>query len=120
MLGWTLVTIGFGLVSLLKYDSSQGAWIGFPIVLGIGLGVLYSSTQFPVMAPLLPSQQAHAMAFFGFVRSFGQVVGVTIGATVLQNELNKSLPASFVESLNEAHGGGAEIAFAAIPVIKTM
>lgn len=54
------------------------------------------------------------MAFYGFTRAFGQVFGIAIGSTILQNELTKNLPAEFAAQVG---GEGSEIAFAAIPLI---
>ncbi|SCZ90253.1 BZ3500_MvSof-1268-A1-R1_Chr1-3g01871 [Microbotryum saponariae] len=115
LFGWALAMIGFGLTSMLKYNSSKAAWTG-PIIAGIGMGILYSATNFPVLAPLKPSQQPHAMAFFAFVRSFGQVLGISIGSTILQNQLAKNLPEAFLAMFH----GNAEIAFPAIPIIPTL
>lgn len=56
------------------------------------------------------------MAFYGFARNFGQTVGVAIGATILQNELTKSLPAGYLAEI----GGTAEGAVAAIPGIVAL
>ncbi|GAA5833067.1 hypothetical protein JCM11251_006502 [Rhodosporidiobolus azoricus] len=114
-IAWTFATIGTGLLSLLKWDSGTAMWASFSVITGIGLGILYASTNFPVLAPLRPAQQPHAMAFYGFVRSFGQVFGIAIGSTVLQNELAKKLPEAFA-----AQFGQGEIAFAAIPYIKSL
>ena len=47
------------------------------------------------------------------MRAFAQTWGITISATILQNELKKKLPADFVAQFP----GGVEIAYAAIPVI---
>ncbi|ORY69454.1 iron permease [Leucosporidium creatinivorum] len=116
LIGWALIIIGFGLTSMLRWDSPKGAWVGYPIVMGLGLGIIYAATNFPVLAPLKPSQQPHAMAFYGFVRSFGQVFGIAIGSTILQNQLTKNLPAEFTAQL----GGSAEIAFSSIPLIADL
>ena len=35
-----LSMIGFGLLSLLKYDSSIGQWVGYQIVAAVGTGIL--------------------------------------------------------------------------------
>lgn len=56
------------------------------------------------------------MAFFGFTRAFGQVFGIAIGSTVLQNQLTKNLPSEFTSQL----GGSSEIAFSAIPLIANL
>ena len=55
-------------------------------------------------------------AFFSFSRTFAQTWGVTIGSTVLQNRLASTLPAQFTAQFPS----GAQIAYAAIPVIHTL
>jgi hypothetical protein len=47
---------------------------------------------------------------------YHQVWGVTIGGTILQNELHKRLPADFITKFP----GGTEIAYSIIPVIRTL
>ncbi|GAA5985852.1 hypothetical protein JCM11641_005320 [Rhodosporidiobolus odoratus] len=114
-IGWAFIVLGMGLFTLLKWDSSKAMWAGFSVIAAIGLGILYAATNFPVLAPLKPAQQPHAMAFFGFVSAFGQVFGIAIGSTILQNQLAKTLPADFA-----AQFGEGEIAYAAIPYIKSL
>jgi hypothetical protein len=118
-------------------ETQDSSFLISPIVMGVGLGILYGATQFAVLAPIKPSEQPHAvrapllslfaainhtecsstqMAFYGFTRAFGQVFGIVIGSTVLQNELTKNLPSEFVAQF----GGSSDIAFAAIPVISTL
>lgn len=67
-------------------------------------------------SPVPVSQNAPALAFFMFLRNFAQVWGVSIGGTVLQNELRKRLPAE----LSAQIPGGATIAYSAIPLIKDL
>ncbi|KAM0752456.1 iron permease [Meredithblackwellia eburnea MCA 4105] len=117
--GWGLMMVGFGLMTLLQANSSKGAWVGYPIIVGCALGALYAATNFPVLAPLKPSDQALAQAFYGFQRSFGQVFGIAIGSTILQNQLIKKLPAEFFQTL-EGTGSDAGLAFAAIPLISKL
>ncbi|GAA6060654.1 hypothetical protein JCM10212_001210 [Sporobolomyces blumeae] len=113
VLGWMLAVIGTGLMTLLEWDSVKAAWVGYPVIVGCGVGLLYSATNFAVLAPVTPAQQPLAIAFYGFSRNFGQVFGIAIGSTILQNRLNSLLPRSFA-----AEFGSGEIAFAVIPVIK--
>ncbi len=68
-LGWAFSLVGFGTLSILTADSSTAMWASFTVIVGIGLGLLYSSTTFPVLAPLKPEQQPAAMGSFNFVRS---------------------------------------------------
>ncbi|KAI0742411.1 major facilitator superfamily domain-containing protein [Daedaleopsis nitida] len=116
VLGWILSIIGYGLLSILQANSSTGQWVGFQIVVSAGTGVLFSSTVFPVLAPLPVSRTASALAFFSFTRAFSQVWGITIGSSILQNRLERTLPPEF----NARFPAGAQIAYAAIPVIRTL
>ncbi|BGP41619.1 hypothetical protein JCM10449v2_005610 [Rhodotorula kratochvilovae] len=137
LVGWLFAIVGYGLLTLLKADSSRNMWAGFTVIIGMGLGMLYAATNFPVLAPLKPSQQPHAVrriisslpaaradlaalpqiTFFGFVRSFGQVFGIAIGSTIFSNELTKNLPEEFASQFGEMTG---DIAYALIPQIKTL
>ncbi|KAM0746387.1 iron permease [Meredithblackwellia eburnea MCA 4105] len=117
LIGWGFAILGFGLCSLLTADSSKAAWVCFPIVLGIGVGLLYAGTTFPTLAPLEPQYQAKSMAFFGFTRAFGQVFGITIGTTILQNELVKKLPQAFFAQFGKTAGASA---YSIIPIINSI
>ncbi|KZO94656.1 MFS multidrug transporter [Calocera viscosa TUFC12733] len=113
---WAVAIVGFVLLSTLTKDSSTAAWVGYQVLTSIGLGVLWISTQFPVLAPLPASKNAHALAFLAFVHTAANTFGVTIGAAVLQNELQRTLPAAFSELFPE----GMDIAYAAIPQIASL
>jgi hypothetical protein len=58
-----------------------------PIPFSIGIGLLHVATVFPVLAPLPPGQ---VLAFLVFIRNFGKILGITIGASLL-NTLSKKL-----------------------------
>ncbi|GAA6035578.1 hypothetical protein JCM8097_004910 [Rhodosporidiobolus ruineniae] len=130
-IGWAFLTLGMGLMTIPKWDSSTVMWVFFTMIPSIGAGLLRDQLPRPcptqarsaasrrtfrlVSPPLLPrlTRFPLQMAFYGFVRSFGQVFVIAIGSTVLQNQLAKKLPADFA-----AQFGEGEIAFAAIPYIK--
>ncbi|TCD64696.1 hypothetical protein EIP91_003770 [Steccherinum ochraceum] len=114
--GWILIIVGFGIMSLLKADSTTGKWVGYQLVAAAGFGFLYPSTVFPILASLPVESTGSALAFFAFVRAFAQTWGITISATILQNGLKKKLPDAFVSQFPQ----GVEIAYAAIPVIKDL
>lgn len=80
------------------------------------MSIQFPAPLFAVMAPLPVSRNASALAFFAFVRAFAQTWGITIASTILENELQKKLPESFVSQFP----GGLTIAYAAIPLIKDL
>ncbi|KAG8914321.1 hypothetical protein FRC00_014481 [Tulasnella sp. 408] len=114
MTGWVLTVVGLGLFTLLNVGTPKAQWVGFQIIEGVGLGILYAAPTFPILAPLPVSENAHALAFFAFVKSYSQTWGVTIGATILQNQLKTKLPAEFLDMFPS---DGVEITYAAIPQI---
>ncbi|PFH49132.1 hypothetical protein AMATHDRAFT_148324 [Amanita thiersii Skay4041] len=115
-LGWCIMIVGSYLFSTLKPESSRASALGFEIVTGIGLGIVYSVTFFPVLAPLPVKENAHALALFTFIRSFGQIWGVTIGSTIIQGYLATHLPPEFVAQFPQ----GTEIAYSTIPLINKL
>ncbi|KIM79120.1 hypothetical protein PILCRDRAFT_823692 [Piloderma croceum F 1598] len=113
IIAWILLTVGPGLMSIVRESSPKQAWVPLPIPFSIGIGLLYAATVFPVLAPLPPSLAGQALAFLVFVRNFGNILGITIGSTVLTNELGKKLPAEFLAQVP----GGVAGAYSAIPLI---
>ncbi|KAI9066141.1 MFS general substrate transporter [Trametes sanguinea] len=114
--GWVLIMVGFGLLSLLKADSSTAEWAGYQVITAIGVGIIWASTVFPILAPISVTRFAAALAFYNFCRTFSQTWGISITASILQNELKRRLPAEFVAQFP----AGVEIAYAAIPAIRTL
>ncbi|KAL1949725.1 hypothetical protein VTO73DRAFT_8606 [Trametes versicolor] len=112
--GWAIILVGFGVLSTLDESSSRAAYIGSQVPLGVGLGIIWISTQFPILAPLPVSNSAHALAFFTFLRCFAQSWGIVVGGTILQNTLLKELPPDFAARFPQ----GVQIAYAVIPTIN--
>jgi hypothetical protein len=71
--GWMLTIIGAGLLTTLRADSSLAKSVGFQIVIGGGVGIVYVATLFPILASLPVTQSAPAMALYVFSRNFGYV-----------------------------------------------
>ncbi|KAJ6476702.1 MFS general substrate transporter [Mycena vitilis] len=113
---WCVSIIGFGLFSTVREDASTGQWVGYQVLCALGIGPLFGAPLFPLLAPLPTNRAASALALFSFTRSFAQTWGLTISAAILQNSLQKNLPAAFVAQFPP----GFEIAYAAIPVIRQL
>ncbi|EKM60198.1 uncharacterized protein PHACADRAFT_132704 [Phanerochaete carnosa HHB-10118-sp] len=115
-IGWAACLAGLGALSTLNEHTDIARATGALIVFGFGSGLVYGATYFPVLAPLPVTENAHAMAFFQFCRSFATVWGATIGTAVLQTQLTKRLPAEFVDMLPD----GVAIVYTAITVIPDL
>ncbi|KAF7794869.1 hypothetical protein EIP86_006011 [Pleurotus ostreatoroseus] len=90
--------------------------IGFTVFQAVGMGMIYPVTYFPILAPISIKENAHALAFLAFCRSFASVWAVTIGISVLQTQLKNRLPPEFTEQFPE----GVAIAYSSIPRISTL
>lgn len=40
--GWMLMVVGFGVLSLMKADSTQSQWLGYQVLCAVGIGLLVS------------------------------------------------------------------------------
>lgn len=76
-LGWVTSIAGFILLSFIGADTSGAKLAGLQITAAVGVGILYTAVTFPILAPLGVSENAHALAFFMFVRTFSYVSTVT-------------------------------------------
>lgn len=69
------------MLSTLKADSPASQWVGYQVIAGIGIGCLYSSPKFAILAPLPLERSANALAFFSFVRKFSGVRAFVFNVT---------------------------------------
>lgn len=70
---WVCFVIALGLIVTVHADTPLSRTIGFTAFLGFACGIIYSSTYYPVLAPLSVADNAHALALFAFFRSFAAV-----------------------------------------------
>jgi hypothetical protein len=75
-IGWLISIAGFSLLSIIKAET-HGVWLaGLQLPAAVGVGILYSAVTFSILAPLTVEQNAHALAFFMFVRTFSYVSNI--------------------------------------------
>ena len=72
-IGWVLTIVGAGLLTTLRADTSLSKSVGFQIVIGGGVGIIYVVTLFPILASIPVTQTAPSMALYVFSRNFGYV-----------------------------------------------
>lgn len=89
--GWAILTLGCGVMYLLDVHTSTPAWIFINLVSGIGGGILFPATAFPIQAATAAKNQAFAVSMYTFTRAFGQAIGVALGGTVFQNQMKQKL-----------------------------
>ncbi|KAG7097372.1 hypothetical protein E1B28_004722 [Marasmius oreades] len=87
ILGSILASIGAGLISTFKPDTTTGAWIGFQIIYGAGIG---SGMQQPLMAAqtVLPLVDVPSgTAIIVFMQTIGGAIFISIAQNVFTNKL---------------------------------
>ena len=89
--GWSISTLGYGLLCYLKVNTPTVSWVFLNLVSGIGMGILFPAMTFPIQAATSNKDMAFAVALYSFFRAFGQAIGVAIGGTIFQNEMKKKL-----------------------------
>ncbi|OQE39080.1 hypothetical protein PENCOP_c007G03307 [Penicillium coprophilum] len=87
--GFALLTLGMGLFAYLDRHSSDAEWIVFQIIAALGSGMTLNTLLPAFQAPLAESDQAAATATWSFMRSFGNIWGVAIPASIFNNQFNK-------------------------------
>lgn len=89
--GWSLTTLGFGLLIYLDLNTSAPAWILISVVGGVGTGLLFASMALAVQASSTNKTMSDAVILFAFFRAVGQTLGVAIGGVVFQNVMKRKL-----------------------------
>ncbi|KAH8804688.1 drug resistance transporter [Xylogone sp. PMI_703] len=86
--GWTLVTVGLGLLSTLTSTTSSGPQYGYQVLIAVGGGVIFPAKVFAAQAAQVEKDVAVATAIVAFLTSLGQACGVATGGAAFQNSWN--------------------------------
>ncbi|KAJ5118969.1 hypothetical protein N7476_011323 [Penicillium atrosanguineum] len=111
--GWVALTLGAGLLLLINPDSSVAFRTGMPIVVSLGIGILFTVLVLPAQASLASvDDMGLAVGLVVFFRLLGGLIGLAIGATVFSSVFAKSmkevsaLPSSLVALENSQNAIG--------------
>ncbi|KAF2202025.1 MFS general substrate transporter [Delitschia confertaspora ATCC 74209] len=89
--GWTVATIGAGLMLLLDRHTSLAARSTILSVFGLGAGMVLSSVNFGTQAIAKVEDVGMAASMYAFMRSLGNPLGVALAGTVFQNAMKERL-----------------------------
>ena len=92
VIGAAMEIIGSGLIYTFEIDTSTGQWIGYQIVVGVGVGI---GAQIPIIvnqACAAPSDLASTSAITLFFQTIGGAFWVTAGQSAFANRLLQRLP----------------------------
>jgi EmrB/QacA subfamily drug resistance transporter len=110
--GYALISIGFGLFSILDAASHRAAWVCFQIIASVGLGFILTSILPAICASLAEEDVATANGTFSFLRSFGFTWGITLPSIIFNSRFNHYSSRISDEALRLHLMGGAAYGYA--------
>jgi hypothetical protein len=111
-IGFALSAAGVGLFSILRKDSSPGAWIGFQVIASGGTGLIFTATLPSTLAALPESDVALATGTYSFIRSFGLVWGATMAAITFNSQIEAHLDIVGDPDIRRILGNGGAYTYA--------
>jgi hypothetical protein len=117
-IGWILTTLGSGLLILLNPGTSIPGWVFLNISVSIGTGMLFPAMALAIQAAGRPQDAGHSVAFYSFIRVFGESLGVAVGGVAFQNQIKRKLLSyPLLAPMADAYSKDAT---ALVDIIKTM
>ncbi|KAI0724274.1 major facilitator superfamily domain-containing protein [Cerioporus squamosus] len=125
--GLAISSVGFGLMMLMTEDSPRSTQIAFPLIAGVGLGMLFHAPYQVFTRALRRQEVASGTSAFFLVRFTGATVGLAVAGAVYLGRLAETLPAgvdaaSVVEAVDtlRSHSDWPEIIHALSLAIKAI
>lgn len=87
LFGTVLATVGSGLIFTLAVGSGSGEWIGYQVLVGIGLGLCMQTAVIVAQAIVDPADLSTASALALFFQLLGGAVWLSVGQSIFTNKL---------------------------------
>ncbi|OBT58605.1 hypothetical protein VE04_01686 [Pseudogymnoascus sp. 24MN13] len=107
-----VMSIGAGLLTLLKVDSSKGAWVGFQFIYGLGVGLGFQQGGVAAQAVLKFSDVPIGTAVVLFVQILGGAVVSGVAQNLFTTNLVKNLTALHIPNFDPndiVHAGATNL-----------
>lgn len=120
--GVTLMTLGPGLYITFRPDTPVARIIGFEMIGGIGIALLFQTPMIAIQNTVTQADTATATATLGFIRNVATSFSIVLGGVVFQNSMAARQPslaaAGLGESVLEALSG--DQAAANVDIVKSI
>ncbi|NHC15507.1 MFS transporter [Motilibacter sp. E257] len=108
--GTVLITIGFGLMSTMRYDTSYALLSVYMFIAGAGVGMTMQNLVLSVQNAVPVNELGVASSTVAFFRSLGGAVGVSALGAVLGHEVKDSIASGLAKlGINAGGAGGSSI-----------
>lgn len=88
---FAVFTLGMGLMTMLDSHSSTALKVVYPLVAAVGLGCLFQTPLIGLQAAMPIKDMATSTSTFGFIRTLGGTVGISIGQAIYSSVLTKKI-----------------------------
>jgi MFS family permease len=106
--GWAIMTLGFGLMTMLSNTSTIAEKALYPLLAAIGVGCLFQTPLIALQAAMPIKDMATSTATFGFLRTMGGTVGISIGQAIFSSVLQNKIKNIAGFTLNTSPGALSE------------
>lgn len=87
IIGSCIMSVGAGLITTFWLDTSEGKWIGYQVLYGIGVGLCFQVPNLAIQAVLPKAEVPTGLALMLFTNLLGSSIFVSVGENVLSNQL---------------------------------
>ncbi|KAF4614997.1 hypothetical protein D9613_002702 [Agrocybe pediades] len=88
---YPIFALGMGLMIMLDDNSSTAVKVIFPLIAAIGLGCLFQTPLIGLQAAMPIKDMATSTGTFGFIRTLGATVGISVGQAIYTSTLRKKV-----------------------------
>ncbi|KAF9053859.1 MFS general substrate transporter [Hymenopellis radicata] len=88
---WVIFCVGYGLMSMLDSHSPRWEKVVFPLIGSLGLGCLFQIPLIALQAAMPLKDMATSTSAFGFIRTLGGTIGISVGQVVFSSTLTRRI-----------------------------
>jgi MFS family permease len=103
--GTTFLTLGTGLYVMFGTDTTLATIIGFQIIFGIGMSLLFQTPLMALQNSVSQADTATATATLGFIRNLATSLSIVLGGVVFQNSMTARASSLAASGLSESELG---------------
>ncbi|KAF8201537.1 MFS amino acid permease [Pholiota molesta] len=90
-IAFAIFTVGMGLMTRLDAHSIAAEKIVYPLIAAIGLGCIFQTPLIGLQAAMPIKDMATTTSTFGFIRTIGGTVGISVGQAIYSSVLRKKV-----------------------------
>ena len=91
ILASVIMSVGAGMITTLWVDSSEGKWLGYQIIFGLGLGMGMQQANLAAQVVLSRRDVSIGASLMIFAQSLGGAIFISVGQNILSNKLAAGL-----------------------------